>query len=287
MVLTVQDRPVLLRSFMPDAGARAVVVGYPGGVSTVFDAVNCRLSYAWSGNFLDVSPVWDNRGGSPAKVLGDTFWKAPAGCPWGLTTSETPPDFGGRAKDPAYGAPVPEGQLYTGPHQLGFQGYSTDHAGVPTFRYQVHAADAQPLDVTERAEVLHTPVGVGLARRFTLHGPARQTAWLFAAEASRPPRLFDAGGTSLPFDLGQGTWTEVAAAGRFVVLPQDGDRVLVLGVTSAPDGSRWHLQRSDGRWQTLLRLPPAVVSGPVRVDLSMRVPYRDEPALLKELLSAK
>jgi cbb3-type cytochrome oxidase cytochrome c subunit/cytochrome c551/c552 len=287
MVLTVNDRPVLLRSFMPDAGSRAVAVGYLGGVAAVFDAVHCRLCYAWSGNFLDVAPVWDNRGGSPARVLGDTFWKAPAGCPWGLTTSETPPDFTARAKDPAYGGAVPEGKLYTGPQQLDFEGYSTDHAGVPTFRYRVQAAESQALEVTERPEPVHVAVGVGLVRHFTLHGPPRQTAWLLAGEANRQPRLFDAGGAALPFDPGQGTWTEVPAAGRFVVLPQDGERVVVLNAPSAPEGSRWHLQRAGDHWQALLRLPPAAASGPVHVDLSLRVPYRDEPALLKELLSAK
>jgi mono/diheme cytochrome c family protein len=286
MVLTVKDRPVLLRSFMPEAGSRAVAVGYPGGVATVFDAVTCRLCYAWSGNFLDVAPVWDNRGGSPARVLGDTFWKAPAGCPWGLSTSETPPDFAARGKDPAYGAPVTEGKLYTGPNQLHFEGYTTDHAGAPAFRYRVQAAEAQPLEVTERPEALHLSVGVGLVRHFSLRGPAGQTAWLFAGEANRSPRLLDAGGSPQPFELAAGTWTEMPAT-RFVLLPQDGDRVLVLGAPSAPEGSRWHLQRAGDHWQVLLRLPQAAGSGPVQVDLSVRMPYRDEPALLKELLSAK
>src|SRR5437773_11653481 len=57
LVIIIKDRPVLLRTFMPDAGNRAVTVGYPGGVATVFDAKRCRLAYGWSGNFLDASPV--------------------------------------------------------------------------------------------------------------------------------------------------------------------------------------------------------------------------------------
>lgn len=286
LVLTVKDRPVLLRSFMPDAGARAVAVGFPGGVSTVFDAATCRLCYAWSGTFLDVSPVWNDRGGSPAKVLGDRFWQAPAGCPWGLTASQEPPDFAGRAREPAYGAAVREGKLYDGSHQLRFEGYRIDRAGVPTFRYKVGAADPHPLEVAERPGPLHTAVGVGMTRHFTVRPPAGHTAWMFAGEAARPPRLLDAAGAPLPLDLRQGSPAEVPAGGRFVLLPQDGDRVVVFGVMAAPEGSRWRLQRFGDRWQALLRLPGAGAAA-VHVDLNVWVPYRDEPGLLKELLSAK
>ena len=44
MVLAVQDRPLLLRTFMPDAGSRAVAVGFPKGVSVAFDAQAGRVS---------------------------------------------------------------------------------------------------------------------------------------------------------------------------------------------------------------------------------------------------
>src|SRR5262249_52372038 len=37
LVLRVKDRPVILRTFMPGAGSRAVAVGYPGGVAVAFD----------------------------------------------------------------------------------------------------------------------------------------------------------------------------------------------------------------------------------------------------------
>ena len=99
---------------MPDAGSRAVAVGFPSGVSAAFDAHTCRLAYAWSGPFLDASPVWDGRGGNPAHVLGPHIWNAPAGCPVGATTSNEPPDFAARAKDPAFGAGLPEGKLFDG-----------------------------------------------------------------------------------------------------------------------------------------------------------------------------
>jgi hypothetical protein len=56
----------------------------------------------------DASPVWNNRGGAPAKLLGPKFWTAPAGHPWGLTTNrDIPPDFLARSSNPAFGMPLP------------------------------------------------------------------------------------------------------------------------------------------------------------------------------------
>src|SRR5262249_54659546 len=97
LVIAVKDKPYLLRTFLPEVGARGVAVGYPEGVGLAFDANACRLAYAWSGNFLDAAPAWDNRGGAPARVLGPKFWTAPPGCPVGV--GGQPPDFAARARD--------------------------------------------------------------------------------------------------------------------------------------------------------------------------------------------
>ena len=83
LIIAVKDRAEVLRTFMPNAGSKAIAVGYPGYVSVAFSADECRTAYAWAGNFLDASPVWNNRGGAPAKLLGQKFWSAPAGHPWG------------------------------------------------------------------------------------------------------------------------------------------------------------------------------------------------------------
>lgn len=283
LILTVKDRPVLLRTFMPEAGSRAVAVGYPGGVALAFDAATCRLAYAWSGNFLDASPVWDNRGGSPARVLGATFWQAPPGCPWSVSSSNEPPDFASQAKDPAYGASLPEGQVYEGPRLLRFEGYTTDRSGSPTFRYRLHAEEPQPVEVTERPEPLHSTAGVGVARRFTLEVPAQQTVWLRAGECKREPRLLDLKGMAQAIDLKNGE-VEVSTAGRLLVLPQDGDRAVVLALAAGPEGARWHLRQLGGTWQALLRLPGG---GKVQADVHVWAPYRDEPGLMKDLIPRK
>jgi cytochrome c553 len=286
MVLTPEGRPTVLRTFMPDSGSRAVAVGYPNGVSLAFDAQTCRLAYAWSGNFLDASPVWDGRGGNPAKVLGPRFWTAPAGCPVGATSSNEPPDFAARAKDPAYGASLPEGKLFDGTPLLHFDGYATDKDGVPTFRYHVRAGGDEKVEVSERLEALRAGAAAGVARHFTLTVPARQTAWLLAAEGPREPRLLDGQGAAVALDLKPGL-AEAPAAGKALALPQDGDRVLVLTLAAAPDGAAWRVQKTATGWQALLRLPGPADGGKVQADLNVWAPYRDEPALIKDLLSSK
>jgi mono/diheme cytochrome c family protein len=286
LVLPVTDQPVVLRTFMPDAGSRAIAVGYPGGLNVAFDAATCRLAYAWTGNFVDASPVWNNRGGAPAKVMGPVFWKSPPGVPWHATSSTALPDFVAQSKDPAYGAAMPEGKVYDGPRQLRFVGYSTDAKGQPTFRYRLNAEGAAPVEVAEKPEPLRSQAGVGLARRFELKVPAGQTAWLLAGESQREPRLIDVSGASLPFDLKQSS-QEVPAASRAIVLPQSGDKVLVLSLASAPAGARWHLQRVGSEWQALLQLPRASEPETLHVNVNLWLPFRDQPDFLKELMLRK
>lgn len=286
LVLTVAERPILLRTFMPDAGTRAIAVGYPGGIATAFDAATCRLAYAWSGNFLDASPVWNERGGNPAKVMGPRFWTSPPGCPWEVSPSNDPPDFSSRAKDPAYGAGLPEGKVYDGPRELLFEGYSSDKRGAPTFHYRLHAGETQRLEVAERVEPIKHAVAAGLVRRFHVRVPLHQTPWLLAGESGQEPRLLDQQGAPITLDLKTGT-VEVAAADRLLVLPQGGDRTLIVGLAEAPPGTCWHLRRLGGTWQALLRLPATKEASVVTVGLKIWAPYRDEPGLVKELISTK
>ncbi|MBL8794001.1 MAG: c-type cytochrome, partial [Planctomycetia bacterium] len=144
-ILPVADKTVILRCFMPDAGPRTIAVGYPKGVNAAFDANTGRLAFAWSGNFLDVAPIWDNRGGTPVKVLGPRFWSGTVGQPWALHDSNDPPDFAAQAKDPAWGGPLPDSKVFMGVKQLEFRGYGSDPSGAVTFRYTVAAGEKQPL----------------------------------------------------------------------------------------------------------------------------------------------
>lgn len=287
LIVKVGDRPVLVRTFLADAGTKAIAVGYPSGVSTAFDAITCRLAFGWTGNFLDASPVWADRGGAPAKVLGLRFWSAPPGCPWAVTESSTPPDFSAQAKDPAFGGPIPDGKVYHGPQQLFFSGYVTDKKGMPTFQYRLDEGNGAKVTVRERPEPLRSIAGVGLGRHFTLDLPANRTLWFFAGETAKEPRIVDADAKTVPLDLKKGS-LETATTKRLLIFPQAGDRMLVLSISGAPDGTLWHLRRHEsGTWRAYVRLPMLLTVSRVQLHLDLWSTNRDDPASLKTLLSGK
>jgi hypothetical protein len=245
MALTVKDRPFLLRTFMPEAGSKAIAVGFPGQVAVAFDAAQCRLAYAWAGNFLDA-------------------------------------DFDAQAKDPGYGAGVPEGQVYQGPVRLHFTGYTLDKDGSPAFRYRVTGPDGTTATVTERARPLRKPAAVGLLRKFEVVPPVGQTVWLLAGETGATPEAIDAQGQTVPLALKDGR-LDVPAEARLLVLPQ-GNQAHVLELKEAP-AAGWTLARQGNRWLALVRISPPPGSGAVvPVALQVWSPYRAEPAVIRELL---
>jgi cytochrome c2 len=282
LIVAVSERPELLRTFMPDAGTKAIAVGYPGGVSVAFSADTCRLSYAWAGNFLDASPVWNNRGGAPAKLLGPKFWTAPQGHPWGLTVNpRVPPDFPGRANNPAFGAPLPytdPPRLFDGPRAVSFDGYALDKHGMPTFRYRLtENATGAALKVTETPTPLRSPVAAGLRRQFRVELPAGYRAWFHAGTSTKDPRLVGADGKPIPLDLSAPEPTAAAANAR-LVLP-DGDRATVVELTG-PVGLEWRFVKAGGGWLALVRFPET--REPLRLDVALNVwgLPKDDDALL-------
>lgn len=256
IVLAPAAKPIVLRTFMPEAGARALAVGYPGGVSMAFDTSACRLAYAWYGNFLDAAPVWNDRGGTPAKLLGVRFWQAPAGFPWALSEARTPPDFAARAGDPAYGAALPDGRYFGGPWHVHFRAYDLDGDGNPTFHYRLDGKGQTTLEVSERPGALSVKNGSGLLRQFNVTVPAGQVAWFRAVETGREPHVCDWRGKREPLDLTSGL-VEAPHAGGFIMVPQTENEVLTLGASTVPDGSAWYLRKRGDRWEVLLRLPVA------------------------------
>lgn len=91
--LLVRDEPVVFRTFIADSSPRSIAVGLPGGVNYVFDAEQCRVRYAWAGEFLDVTKVWTGRGGGQAAVLGKRFYTAPGGFPLRIGNADSEPEL--------------------------------------------------------------------------------------------------------------------------------------------------------------------------------------------------
>jgi len=288
LIIAVKDRPEVLRTFMSDAGSKAIAVGYPGGVNLAFSADQCRLAYSWAGNFIDASPVWANRGGAPAKLLGPKFWSATNGHPWGLTSNpHIPPDFVGRANNPAFGQPLPlePAQIYDGPKAVQFDGYSLDKEGRPTFRYRL---TENPMDAT--LTIAETPipmkpsVATGFTRKFAIETPAGYTPWLLAGQSSKEPRVVSAIGEKIAgLDLKAEEPTITTAATR-IVLPQEGDRAVVLEALDAPAGSVWRFTpKPGGGYLVMLRLPAPKEAWKGAFEVALWAIPKDDDALLKDL----
>lgn len=289
LILTVREHPELLRTFLPEVGARGIAVGYPQGVHFAYDAHSCRLVYAWSGNFLDVSPVWNNRGGAPAKPLGPKVWTAPEVPAWGWRKSGSePPDFAGRVQNPAWGAvPPPEPpRLYSGPRFVEFEGYSLDSQGRPAFRSRVAAEEggAERLRVSETPLPLRATVATGLVRQLRWQGPRGALVWFLAASGSAPPRLHETTSGRIRPWATDDKEAEITTEGVRVLLPQSGGGVLVVEALAAPAGSRWHWVKRGAGGELLLRLPPGEkgqVSGEAAVAI-WSLP-QDEETLIRAL----
>lgn len=133
-LVVVREMPVVLRTYLPDASPAAIAVGLPGGISYCFDAETCALRYAWSGDFLDMTPAWSGRGGLPAVPGGRRFYTAPEGFPF---------RFGGRSAE----RPRFRGYAIVGSH--------------PEFRYE-----AAGVEIRQRVSALPE----GLVLSFTLSG---------------------------------------------------------------------------------------------------------------------
>ncbi|MBW3541332.1 MAG: c-type cytochrome [Planctomycetes bacterium] len=138
------ERPIVLRTFMKEAGTHAIAAGFPQKVHFAFDANSMRLAQAWRGRFLDAYGTWFVRFAPPADPLGDDIVSLPEGVPLAKLASE---------RDP-WPAPALDAAGYR------FRGYRLDREGVPTFLY---AFDG--FDVEDRIE----PYGKnGLKRRILI-----------------------------------------------------------------------------------------------------------------------
>lgn len=68
-------RPQIQRIFMPEAGPAAIAIALDEEVSLCWDAGECRLRYAWTGDFIDGFPYWKGNGSSLPKIRGDVRYR--------------------------------------------------------------------------------------------------------------------------------------------------------------------------------------------------------------------
>jgi hypothetical protein len=207
MMVTVKDRPVVLRTFMKDGGSRAIAVGYPLGVHFAFDAVQVRLVDAWRGSFLDASGAWANRGGTNASGQGPTIWNAPAGpaLVLGAKPDSWPTKGGSEAG-------------------LQFHGYRLNADGSPTFRYSLAPASSAagtPVEVEEHFQPT-TGDKPAVRRTFKVMGlSSGQVLWLNVGDAKNVQPV-EASGCTCVLD------------GKLLRVTAEGDGTVSFGVDITP-----------------------------------------------------
>jgi hypothetical protein len=152
------------RGFLPDAAPSSFAIGLPGGVNFCFDPVRAGVSYAWTGEFLDLGAMRPDAGKfiKAAKPLGAILHRETGIAPL-------------RRGDPSR-APVVE-----------FTGYSLRDDSIE-FRYTI---DGIPL----REEIRARPGRDGLVRRFHFDGGGDAKWWHVAEGAPATELKREAGGT--------------------------------------------------------------------------------------------
>jgi mono/diheme cytochrome c family protein len=117
------DRPIILRTFMRDAGTHAIAVGFPQSIHFAIDTTNARLATVWRGRFLDAQGTWFVRSAPPADPLGDAPKTLSS-----LPTFIIPQDS---KNSSSLGIATP------------FRGYRLNDKGVPTFLYRFGSIDIE------------------------------------------------------------------------------------------------------------------------------------------------
>lgn len=267
------DNYQCVRTFLPDVTPRSMGIRFKNGVHLAYDLQACRLAYGWSGDFLDMSPVWNDRGGNPARLKGPVFWHSPAGFPWDVTVSAgAVPDFTGRGTDTSLGAALPyDGKLH--PTRLDFRGYHLDEAG-PTFRFELQLEGGSRAKFTEQVISLQTPPANGALRRTTAAAPANQTVWLNVATAEQPPHWSTADGKSGQLDSPE----KSAPADAVIRVVQEGKPV-VVHLRAAPPGAVWLAAKQANHWCLAVRMPAAGDDKPAKLDLAVLCPANEAAAL--------
>ena len=65
------DRPIIQRTFLEDAGTKAILVGFPGEIHIAYDGLGARPALVWRGAFFDAYSTWYVRAAPIEKPLGE------------------------------------------------------------------------------------------------------------------------------------------------------------------------------------------------------------------------
>ena len=149
--LDVVGEPLVFRTFMKEAGVRAIACGFPEQIHCAFDSESCAITAAWEGEFMNASGAWAGRGGTETN---------PKSMAWTAARRAIVGTCG------ATGAFTPAATR--------FDGYRLDDHRRPIFLFRAQLAEGELV-------VEHQPVpqrrsgAAALLNRMTLRGPSGAT----------------------------------------------------------------------------------------------------------------
>lgn len=208
---------VIYRNFIEGVTARAIGVGYDGGVNLAFSADAMTIELIWLEQFMSGGRHWTNRGQGNVKPAGVKVLKVSKGPGFAVLESQT--------------SPWPEKfQEVLKPR---FRGYTFNSKQEPTFHYTLGS-----LEVTDRPE----PVldGLAIKRTITVQAPEGGPENLtFRALVGWPlqelgPRRFDMGGQAVVEISQVGTGQPYVRNGNELLVPlvfKNGEATITLTYT--------------------------------------------------------
>ena len=151
--------PYLYHVFIDGASPASIGVALPNQISYCWDATDCRLRFAWKGEFLDMADMWEGHFDASAKVLGDIFFTDNTDYPLRLTENSVP--------------------------DVKYKGYRlVDH--YPEFHYQLNGIDVYELNKPKSDSM-------GLIREFRIPN-ANKPIWYYVNRGDNAMRYeFSAG----------------------------------------------------------------------------------------------
>ncbi|MEM9018610.1 MAG: PA14 domain-containing protein, partial [Verrucomicrobiota bacterium] len=198
------DEAIVHRAFLPDAGPRAIAVGYPAKVNLVWDADVLNLAYVYRGDFMDVSPHWNGRG-SGSTPLGSDRVKIVLGYPLQVLESLDEPWAPLPVTEIKYERDTAQPEKFISFHDKNrdfqFLGYRLDELRYPSFRYRF-----QDLAVTDRAEPELVDGVMSVSRTIQFEGEARENLYFRIATTGSQEKSGDW------IDIGQGLSVRVSGA---------------------------------------------------------------------------
>ena len=153
------EKPILLRTFMPEAGTHALAVGFKEKVHFAFDTERLRLVQAWRGRFLDAQGTWFERFTPPAVPLGEELIQMPDGVALAVFKN----------KDQPWPSADDAEQRYQ------FQGFRLNDLGVPTLLYRVGGYEVQDRIAPDKEGGLTRRLSISADEKF-----ANKKLWLRA-----------------------------------------------------------------------------------------------------------